>query len=949
IKSNFREGLSVLEFFQSTTGARKGLTDTALKTANAGYLTRRLVDVAQDVVVTQHDCGSKDGVVISHRRTGDEISDPVHTRVMGRFLSEDLIDPREGGDDVLLKAGTFITEEVGKTIEECGLEDVKIRTTLTCNSSRGVCVMCYGRDLANGRIVEIGEAIGVISAQSIGEPGTQLTLRTFHVGGTASADDTYLRSKFTGEITALPSTKTQEDGTVFVTDTGAFRGRRLEYIEVLPKIAVNFINSRGSKIQQTVKDQLTVKTLIKNGDSVKAEQELVSIEVSISDDCKVKSVKKDSIIVTISGKKAQRIDIVPGLKVEVSDGQKVDAGVALARRVFVSQFQGDITVKSRKDGGDLITIKSSVEESISAVLEKGVLVDADAMVGAEPTAAVGDIVEIKNVIGSNPAGYNPILAPISGRVDFENVALQKEGNEQIVVKPKGAESEQQASLVVWDGDQYVIGTDDTLLVANGDVIEPGGKISENVTSKGRGTVHIVRVYRAKETKETKATKATIETDDKSASKPVTAYVVKVADAGERRNLPYLLYTKPTAGTAKSKSLSKIKRLNIKLISKSHIVVGRLFKEFDDVRSAINEKIEEKRGALQETPTYSSDLFYTADYVFPTQKAVREVSEFEAQQIGGFSELKIEKGVLAVKVFSDFLQGPKEGSSDKKGMTMDITGGLPRVEELVELRKPKATPCALAPVDGVVILGDKYRKNRILEIKGVDGESYEIEVPAERHLTVDNDQEVSAGDAITDGPVDLHEMLEVRAETDVAMYIVDQVQDVYRSQGVEINDKHIEVIVRQMMKKVMIENAGDTEFLSGDLIDRIRLRDENARVEELKKRPATYKPQLLGITKAAKHSDSFISAASFQETTWALSNAALQGKRDELNGLKENVIIGHLIPAGTGMITYREGVMAKAEAIEEEENLETANAEGITEEGVTPETAPGETTPAPASA
>ncbi|PIU47958.1 MAG: DNA-directed RNA polymerase subunit beta' [Candidatus Hydrogenedentes bacterium CG07_land_8_20_14_0_80_42_17] len=884
IQSNFREGMSVIEFFQSTTGSRKGLTDTALKTANAGYLTRRLVDVSQDVVINELDCGTKEGLLF---KSSDEGADPLSQRTLGRFVAEDVEDPRSSSSGIILKAGTYIDNEVADLIKETGIEEIKIRSVLTCQSLKGICQKCYGRDLATGRVAEIGEAVGVIAAQSIGEPGTQLTLRTFHVGGTASADDTYLRARFSGVISSLPPLKKQSDGTIYVIEEGFIKGRRIDRIEIIQKNSVRYSSSRGIIQEQPLKANQKVEISVKNGTNVKAEEEILRIDIIAPEDCKVRSVKKDSIIISTSGKKDKRIEVPAGLRPLVSEGEKISKGDPLVRRSFNASFAGTVKIEKR-EGLESIKLISLVDENISATSEQGKLIETPSIIGMEPSVLVRAEVGIKEIIGLNPS-FRPIISKLSGRIEFENAALQKEGNDHIIIKPSQQEvTSGTALMMIWKGSEYVIGTNDELLVEDGQQVEIGTKISKNFESSNSGTLHIVREYISKDGKQ-------------------KVLIVRVVEQGDRQMLAYLNYTKPSASTTRSKSLSKVKKQNIKLVSKCHVVRHDLFREYEKNVVFLNKKLEELRGVRKEFNA-KTNLFVKEQYILPTQKTISEITEIEQKLSKQREAVTVEKGDLIIKYFSDFLQGARENSSEKAGMTKDITGGLPRVEELFEIRKPKSTPACITPVDGKIhsIDKDKEGGKDYCVIKGIDNSEYKIDIPPDRHITVRLQDEVKAGDLLTDGPVDVHELLKVKAETEVQQYIVSEVQDVYRMQGVEINDKHIEVIVRQMMRKVRIDDPGDTEFLTDDLVDRLRLSEENSRVTNLGKNPATYSLVLLGITKAAKHSDSFISAASFQETTWALTQAAVLGKRDELRGLKEAVIIGHLIPAGTGLKKYREG-------------------------------------------
>jgi len=595
---NFREGLTVLEYFISTHGARKGLADTALKTADAGYLTRRLVDVAQDVIVTQEDCGTILGLEVGPLKEGEEVIESLSDRVVGRVAAEDTVDPITG--DIVVEAGEEIVEEVARQMEESGLERVWIRSVLTCEAKRGVCAKCYGRNLATGRMVDVGEAVGVIAAQSIGEPGTQLTLRTFHIGGTAS------------RIVEQSIIKAKSDGTV-----------RFKNVE-------------------------TVRRTSENGNLIvvgrKGEVELVDEE----------------------GRIRHRYNPPYGAKLFVEDGANVQADDSL--------FEWDT--------------------------------------------------------------YNtPILAEKSGKICFLDIVDKATLRDE------------------WD---------------------------ENTGQRHR-----------------------VVTDD---SEKIRQPRVDILDAKKKRLATYLI---PTG--------------------------ARLLSH------------------------HGQD---------------------------------VEAGEPIVKIPRDITK------------TRDITGGLPRVSELFEARKPK-DQASVTEIDGKVEFGPVSRGMRKLTVRNENGEEGEYLVPGGKHLHVRDGDTVRAGDRLTEGPVNPHDILRIKGIKEVQEALVDEIQEVYRLQGVRIDDKHVEVIVRQMLQKVRIEDPGDTNFLEGEQVDKVQLREEQERVEAEGGRPATFQPLLLGITKASLSTQSFISAASFQETTRVLTEASVQGSRDYLKGLKENVIIGHLIPAGTGLSRYKD--------------------------------------------
>ncbi|MHB2034389.1 MAG: DNA-directed RNA polymerase subunit beta' [Gemmatimonadaceae bacterium] len=619
IKSNFREGLSVLEYFISTHGARKGLADTALKTADAGYLTRRLVDVAQDVTIAEEDCGTIQGLEISALKEGEDVIEPLAERIVGNVAAEDVEDPHEidetGRRTLLVEAGTLIDEETAQSIEESGIEMIRIRSVLTCEAKRGLCRMCYGRNLATMKMVDLGEAVGIIAAQSIGEPGTQLTLRTFHIGGAASriAEQTARKSKVAGIA---------------------------EYGDRLTAVT----NPEGHRI--------------------------------------------------------------------------------------VTSYEGEIIIRP---AGDKSTgIGARLQVPLGAIL----------MVND------GDEVKRDQVIFSWDPYTNPIIADCEGTVKFV------------------------------------------------DIID-----DESV---------------AEELDELTGLRQRVIIEDR-----------------EKKLHPHI------------------------------------------------EIVQEKGGKEKRI----------RDYVIP---------------VG--AQLTVEDGQ---KMFAGTILA-KVGREAYK--TRDITGGLPRVAELFEARRPK-DPATISEVDGFVRFGEIKRGKREIYVQPVridrgvwvvddTQEAHLYEVPAGKHLRVHEGDRVRAGDRLSEGPVNPHDILRIKGPRAVQEYLLNEVQEVYRLQGVKINDKHIGVIVRQMLQKVRVLTPGDTQFLEGEHVDKQVFRGENDRSKKKKAEPAVAEPLLLGITKASLTTQSFISAASFQETTRVLTDAAIRGAKDDLLGLKENIIIGHLIPAGTGMYRYQ---------------------------------------------
>jgi len=598
ITSNFREGLTVQQYFISTHGARKGLADTALKTADSGYLTRRLVDVAQDVIISEIDCGTLDGIEARAIVESGEIIEPLRDRIVGRVTLEKIVDPFGAG--TIVDVNEEIDEDKASAVQEAGIEKVRIRSVLTCATRRGVCARCYGRDLATGRLVELGQAVGVIAAQSIGEPGTQLTMRTFHIGGTAS--------------------RISEQNTLDARHAGT-------------------VHYEGMVVVETHKEGGQLIVMNRNGSLV------------------VKDEK---------GRDRERYPVVYGARLKVKDGQKVEVGQTLVEwdPYTFSILTEDLGTARFKDIIDGLTVHEEVDEVTG--LSRFIIVDS-------PDEKKQPTIEIKDKSGKVTRKYH---------------------------MPSHAH----------------------LMVQDGETVEAG-----------------------------------------------------------------------------------------------------------DVLAKI----------------------------------------------------------------------PRETTKTK-----DITGGLPRVVELFEARKPK-DPAVISEIDGIVKDGGVVKGQRKMIIVPDDGsEPREYALPRGVHVNVHEGERVRAGEQLMDGPSNPHDILRVLGEKELQKYLVNEIQEVYRLQGVNINDKHIEVISRQMMRWVRIEDVGDTEFLIDEQTDKFRFLEENERVIQAGGRPATAQPLLLGITKASLSTDSFISAASFQETTRVLTEASISGKIDHLRGLKENVTMGRLIPAGTGFEWYR---------------------------------------------
>ncbi|MBU2952476.1 DNA-directed RNA polymerase subunit beta' [Marinobacter sp. F3R08] len=609
ITANFREGLNVLQYFISTHGARKGLADTALKTANSGYLTRRLVDVSQDLVVTETDCGTDEGLLMTPHIEGGDVVVPLGDRVLGRVTARDAFTPTDK-DNAVISAGTLLDEKAVETLERAGVDEVWVRSAITCETRHGICSMCYGRDLARGHEVNVGEAVGVIAAQSIGEPGTQLTMRTFHIGGAAS------------RASAVDNIQVKHGGTV-----------RLHNLKSIEK-------SDGSLVVISRSSAL-----------------------AIADD---------------QGREREWYKLPYGAVLSVKNGDAVEAGVVVAKW--------------------------------------------------DPHT-------------------HPIIAEAGGTAKFVNM------DQGITVRTQ---------------------TDELTGLSTMEVIDPKER--------------------------------------------------------------------PAAGK--------------------------------DIRPAI--QLIDEKGEEVQLPAGGAAIFFLPANALVTMA----------------NGARVELGDVVARI-------PQESSK-----TRDITGGLPRVADLFEARRPKESSI-LAEISGMVSFGKETKGKKRLVITPKDADAYEVLIPKHRQLNVFEGETVEKGEVISDGPSNPHDILRLLGVVELAKYITNEIQDVYRLQGVVINDKHIEVIVRQMLRKVEITDPGDTTLLSGDQVEITQVLEENEKAEAADKEPARFDRLLLGITKASLATESFISAASFQETTRVLTEGAVTGKRDYLRGLKENVVVGRLIPAGTGLAYHSE--------------------------------------------
>lgn len=644
IRSNFKEGLSVIEYFISTNGARKGLSDTALKTADAGYMTRRLVDVAQDVVVNDEDCGTINGIDYAAIKDGDEIVVHLADRIVGHYTIERVVHPITG--DLICDVNEYITPELAKKIEDAGVEKVKLRTVLTCEAQHGICIKCYGQNLARNKIVEIGEAVGIIAAQSIGQPGTQLTLRTFHSGGTAdkATEDNRIVLNFNAIINDV-------QGTHVEMDDGSWLFTRKGFMKVI-------------RILDSVK--------LESGDDLKVQDGV--------------SLLKDSVLL-------------------VRKGKEVTASAS-----------GKVIIKDNV----LYLVNKEVKVEISN--------------GSTIHIKAGDVVEAGKALGTFDQYSDPIIAESNGYVHFEDVILG---------------------------------------------------------------------------------------------------------------------------------------------------------------STLAEKVDMQTGKTERTIT-DLHLDVKQPRILVTDEAGNEMGSY---YLPAGAVLQVED-TQQIKAGDTLAKMPKEAAK-----TNDITGGIPRVTELFEARKPK-NPCVLARISGTVKFKGISKAKRIIAVEDEFGNVFEHLVPTQKHMLVRDGDKVEAGEQLCDGAPNPSDILNILGENALQNYLMDEIQSVYRAQGVSINDKHIGVIVRQMLRKVEIVAVGDTKFIYGQQVDKYKFHEENRRVVSEGGQPAVARPMFQGITKAALNVDSFLSAASFQETTRVLTNAAISGSTDGLHGIKENVAIGHMIPAGTGIKNYK---------------------------------------------
>lgn len=757
ITSNFREGLNVNEYFISTHGARKGLADTALKTANAGYLTRKLIDVAQNVRVTMHDCGTHEGIEVTEIVENGTQIESLADRIMGRVLSSDVIDPVS--NEILFTEGTLLGVNEVRTIVDAGIKSVSIRTPITCKAEKGVCAKCYGVNLGEGKLVKPGEAVGIISAQSIGEPGTQLTLRTFHAGGTASTE--------------------QQDRQVIADKEGFIRYYNVKTYENGGKnIVMNRRNAAVLLVEPKIKAPITGK---------------VSIDIT-----------HDDVNITLKGKK--------------------------------EEFKYTIRRHDLAKPTELAGVSGKVEGKFYIVFKDG--------------ETVGENDSLVEVIKED---WN-----IPTRIPFASELRVKDG-EPVTQKIK-AGANGTLKYFILKGD-YLERLRD---IKKGHVVSEKGMYVVISDANGR---EAIRHYIPRESVITYDDNTVVKSEDLIA-KPKKDDRLIIAEWD-----PYSI---PVAAECEGK-------ISFEDIEPGYTATEQYDETTGQSRLVINEYLPQGvKPAIVVTPSKGEPIKYN---------------------LGPKTAIFTNKGDKVA--MADILaRTPKAAAKSK-----DITGGLPRVSELFEARRPKNT-AIIADIDGTVRFDKALRAKERIIIDGEDGTSAEYLIDKSRQIQVRNGEFVHAGEKLTDGVISSHDVLRILGEKALHYYLISEIQQVYRSQGVVISDKHIEIIVSQMLRQVRIVDSGDTQLIIGDLISRRRFKEENERIVKIGGEPAIAESVLLGVTRAAVGSDSVISAASFQETTKVLTEASIAGKFDRLEDLKENVILGRIIPVGTGLYKDKEVKLKK---------------------------------------
>ena len=1084
IKSNFKEGLSVTEYIISSYGARKGLVDTALKTADSGYLTRRLVDVAQDVIISEQDCKTTDGILLQAINDGEKALVPLEDRIISRTSAVDIVDEETG--EVLVSQGTVITQAYADAINAAGIKDVKVRSALTCETQFGVCQRCYGWSLTTNKLVDVGEAIGIMAAQSIGEPGTQLTMRTFHTGGAVSgggAGKDPINSPYTGVVTKdLPVRE--------------YRTRHGDVVQITSRDTTLEVKTKDGNKKITLPINTTVFKYTK-GDDVKKGEMIAEVDPFIARagtrltergtkdinanfggevffdgfDADEKRDRQGNI--TRTSTKAGTIWVLEGdvyslpagAKLKVDDQDEVKANQVLAESTLISEHGGQVRVPKSLETETIKVNKKSVERIVSGkeltiviasilpnnaqlvqtkkerlwqtegqeetfvikspdktTVENGSiiaeLVD-DSMTTTTSGQVIYDDLEVdEQRIITNPGRIyfvpeevHQISKDISLKVpDIETGDLVKEGTEVVkgvITRTEGIiefveENDVVREVIIRPGTRYRVDDVNDLNVDDGVVVDEGTEVAPGVETEERCLVTVnfqmddpgedVDLDNLNDTSEYEYAEVIL--------RPVQEYTVEPREldiefnSSEDENIQIVPVTQLQFGDGE-----RVRQMDGGPLLRTSLVL-QMKGQLEHMRALVEIQGEEKDAQLQIVVLENLLIRHeTRDNMGVSQGAIEThllVEDGEdikpqtplvtttvmAQSQGTISlgNLDKDKEVRRLLLVSDehlnevtlgaakavsageFLKAGQDlggkATSDVSGQVLSVSGktaqvrrgrpyligtgtqlqvehraliqqsdllasliferqktgdivqGLPRVEELLEGRKPKES-CVIFGNDGTVEIKHEDDLVKIFLTNGDTRE--EIQLPVGSNILVEDGQAVKSGQQVTDGAINPHELLEVNGIFAVRKYLLDEVQRVYRSQGVEIADKHVEVIIRQMTKKIRIEDSGDTTLLIGELIDERDLDAVNGLLEEGKV-PASGNNMLLGITKASLNTESFISAASFQETTRVLTEASVSGKKDFLRGLKENVIIGRLIPAGTGFPTF---IDERAEMIQEQ--------------------------------
>lgn len=1044
IKTNFKEGLSVTEYIISSYGARKGLVDTALKTADSGYLTRRLVDVAQDVAVREHDCGSKKGVYVHALYEGDRLAVSTFDRAIGRVAAEDIYRPNS--KEVIIKRNELIDRQKAKLIDSFKISSVKVRSPLVCELPYGICQMCYGWSLTTNTLVDIGEAVGIIAAQSIGEPGTQLTMRTFHTGGVVSGAAKRKQIRATQEDVIKYDVPTREIRTRYgdlvsqTTRDGKIKIGKEEF--VVPALTQIRFPS-GTKVE---KDAIVAEytEVQQKGLVEKATKDIISdhpgqilFEGFSADEKRdrqgniSRTANRAGIIWVMEG---DVYNLPPGSRLTVSDSQQVKNNDILAETLIISERGGEVRFNETL----LIEEVKVSREKIRRLVQGREVSVVIARVGAENAklestkqgnswklkatktnpeeiytikVVPGETIENKSVIAElvddgvlavSTAGeirYDGLEVDDSriitqpGKIIFipeevhylskdvtlklvENEDRVKAGQEIVqgvftqldgIIEIK-VDNDIIHEVIVRPGDLYDIPEPTQLKSEDGEIVEEGKEIYPGIVTDAtkvitlleneeKGTVKLLlRPIQIFTIEPKKVYFQGYSTDPNIALLAVTQMLfrdgerVRNVNGGPLSKTSLVITMGGDLITLKGKvEIAKTRegKQELQIIVQENIVLRReqdtnvtqlLVEDHDHIAPGValakTQVLARANGEVSlSTQQEKRILLITSNDIIKqetTAKTLVKVGEFVkfGDKLGGQTEaacsgqvVSVDQKAVVIRKGRPYLvsagaslqcdQGHLVQRGDQlaslvyeRVKTADIVQGLPRVEELLEGRKPREA-AILSELNAKVKITQEEDVTRLFLVSG-DVEQ-EVQIPPGLNIIAENGQEIKAGAPLTDGPANPHDILNLLGVEAVQQYLLNEVQKVYRNQGVEISDKHIEVIIRQMTRKVRIEDAGDTILLPGELVELKDIEEETKKARELiskDARPPAYKSILLGITKASLNTESFISAASFQETTRILSEAAIQGKKDWLRGLKENVIIGRLIPAGTGYLRSR---------------------------------------------